>query len=80
MQEQLLALIAEMLDLPANDVRLDMRREQTDEWDSMNHLRLVTAIESECGVSFSMDEIVELQTPGDILRIIQARGGSASGD
>lgn len=77
MNERLRALIAELLDLPSADVTPDMRRDEVEAWDSLNHLRLITAIETEFGATFSMDEIAQLQTPGDMQRIIDSRDSRA---
>lgn len=72
MNERLRVLMAEMLDLPPDEVQLEMRRADTDAWDSLNHLRLITAIESEFDTVFTMDEIAALQTPADLQRIIDS--------
>lgn len=76
MNERLRVLMAEMLDLPSADVTPDMRRDEVEAWDSLNHLRLITAIETEFGATFSMDEIAQLQTPRDMQRIIESRADS----
>lgn len=73
MNERLRILMAEMLDLQPADVTPAMRRAETQNWDSLNHLRLITAIETEFATSFTMDEIAQLQTPGDLQRIIEQR-------
>jgi acyl carrier protein len=78
MNHQLQTLLAEMLDLPLDQVTPEMRRVDTEAWDSLNHLRLITAIESEFATSFSMEEIASLQTPADLQRIIESGRRSAS--
>ena len=39
-------------------------------WDSMNHMILITQIESEFDIQFTGDEIADLKTVGCILNII----------
>lgn len=78
MNERLRVLVAELLDLPPGEVTPEMRRADIETWDSLSHLRLITAIESEFGATFTMDEIAQLQTPGDMQRIIDSRSRSAS--
>jgi acyl carrier protein len=68
-------LIAEILDVPPGEVRADMRREDTGAWDSMSHLRLVTAVESAFGVRFTMEEIATIGSPMELQQIIQSHGG-----
>lgn len=77
MNERLRVLMAELLDLPSSEVTADMRRDDIEAWDSLSHLRLITAIEGEFGATFTMDEIAQLQTPGDMQRIIDSRSRPA---
>ena len=70
MDERLQVLIAEILDLPLAQVKPDTRRADTDAWDSLAHLRLITAIEAEFRCLFTMEEIANLQTCGELQRRI----------
>lgn len=58
---RLAGLVAQVLDLPAADVH-EASADSTPGWDSLAHLRLLMAIEEEYGVSFSPDEITELDS------------------
>ena len=40
-----------------DDVNFEMSRDDIDEWDSLNHLRVITAVEKEYDVSLTMDQI-----------------------
>lgn len=73
MDERLRQLISELLDLPPEDIVPDLRRADTASWDSLNHLRLITAVESQFGASFTMAQIAALQTPAELQSIIDAR-------
>lgn len=44
------------------------------EWDSFNHLHLVTAIEETYGVALSLDEIATLFTVSDIATCLEDKG------
>ena len=74
MNERLKALIAEILDMRPADIAADMARESTTQWDSLSHLRLMTALEDEFGVSLTMDEIAAVHTPRQLQTIIDAQG------
>ena len=56
------------------DIAADMARESTTQWDSLSHLRLMTALEDEFGVSLTMDEIAAVRTPRQLQTIIDAQG------
>lgn len=49
----------------------DTTREDIDEWDSLNHIRLLTAIEREFGFQFDLDEIEDISSVSTIAEIIQ---------
>ncbi len=57
MNPRLAELIAETFDIPVASVTPELTRDEHPAWDSLNHLRLVTALEEEFGVQLSMDEI-----------------------
>jgi acyl carrier protein len=63
---KLAEVIAETLELKPAEVTPDMVRDGHPSWDSFNHLRLMTAIEEEFGVQFSMDEIEGIETAGQL--------------
>jgi acyl carrier protein len=42
-------------------------------WDSLNHISLVVAIESEFGVELSAEELATLRNVGDVIRLLEAK-------
>ena len=44
------------------------------EWDSLNHISLVVAIEAEFNVEFTTDELVQMATVGDLIRTLRSKG------
>ncbi len=46
-------------------------------WDSLGHANLVAHLEQVTGIAFSVDEIMEMENVGEILRIVSShRQGS----
>ena len=43
-------------------------------WDSVNHLNLVMALESEFGISIAPEDVVEMRDVASIRRIARTRG------
>ena len=41
-----------------------------DNWDSMNHILLITEIESQFNISFEMDDLIEMKSVGDMVAAI----------
>jgi acyl carrier protein len=75
MDARLRAVMAEILDLEPESLEDDMSRQDTDTWDSLTHLRLITAVESTFGVKLTMDEIAAVDTPRTLENFIRAHGG-----
>ena len=59
--EKLNKIVGDILDIDDREVSDELTPETTENWDSMHHLRLVTAIEQEFSISFSMNEIQSIQ-------------------
>ena len=50
-------IVAETLNLGMSAIDIDTTAEDIDSWDSMEHLRIVLAIEAEFDVQFQPDEL-----------------------
>jgi len=44
------------------------------EWDSMNYLFFISELEKKFGFSFTMDEVINAQTVGDVRAVVLKRG------
>ena len=54
----------------------DLTREQLSAWDSLGHIRLVSSIEEEFGVQFSIEEIESLTSVGRVVALLQSHSAS----
>lgn len=54
--------------------RDDMTAHDIPTWDSMNFLNLVAEFEKRFSMTFTMDEVVEAVSLGDLKKTIRARG------
>ncbi len=66
MNQKLTEVMADILDVAVGEITPGTIRDGHPTWDSFNHLRLMTAIEEEFGVQFSMDEIEGIETAGQL--------------
>lgn len=48
--------------------------DEVKEWDSMNHLLLISEVEKEFHFKFSTQEVIEIKSLGDISAIMQKKG------
>lgn len=51
----------------------DLNREDVEEWDSLNHIRLLTALETHFGFQFDLDEIGNLTSVSAIVDVIDSK-------
>jgi acyl carrier protein len=47
-------------------------------WDSMGHVTLASSLEQEFGLTFDVDELMEMENVREIVRIVQAKLGKLS--
>jgi len=65
------SIVADVLSLDEDEVDGALTPEKTEYWDSMAHLTLVTAIEQECGINLTMDEVQSIESVDDMYTIVQ---------
>jgi acyl carrier protein len=66
MSDRLQEVIAGALQMPPQAVTDDLEFDGTSNWDSLNHITLMLALEEEFEISISDDELVELTSVGAI--------------
>jgi len=72
--EKLKDILAKVLLLDETKISDGMSRKNVEEWDSMAHLMLVSEIESAFEVTMDDDDIMEIQTVGDIKKTLKKLG------
>ena len=75
MQEKVKSIAAEVLQLDPGGLQLDASPDDIPAWDSLSHLRLITAVESEFSVRLTMSQIRSIQCLGDIVDAVGECGG-----
>ena len=48
--------------------------EDIEDWDSLEHIRLIASVEQRFGLRFNMGEVSTMKNVGEMVAIIQARG------
>jgi acyl carrier protein len=68
-------VMADVLDVDPANIHDAYTRGEAARWDSLNHLRLITAVEATFGVRFTMREIEELRRFDEIQALVGKRAG-----
>jgi acyl carrier protein len=66
-------IIREVLEVPGLNVTSETSAADVDEWDSMTHIQLITAIEAQYKLRFALGELQALKNVGDMVALIQKK-------
>jgi len=75
-EERTRKVVAEVFGLPLEAVTLQTSHETVNDWDSLNVLNVLMAIEGEFDVSVSPEEAAEFVSVERILAVLQTKGVS----
>ena len=67
-------VIKESFNVDLTDQKDDIRLMSFAEWDSLSHMFFITKLEETYSIELTGDEIADMQTIGDIKRIITSKG------
>lgn len=71
MKERILNVLCKALQL--DDVNENCSQSTCQAWDSMRHLNVAIELEMEFGVEFTPEEIAEMVSYNDILRVLSSK-------
>ncbi len=67
MKEKIIALMEEVLNVPAGTVTEETTMNDLEQWDSLAHVMLIGELETRLGISIPLDEAVEIVSVREIL-------------
>lgn len=71
-KEKLQTIFRAVFDDDAIELSDAMTAEDVEEWDSLNHINLIVAVEKEFGVKFTTREVYAANTVGEFMDMLQA--------
>lgn len=72
--ERLNEVFRDIFDDDTIEVNDSTTADDIEDWDSLNHITLIDAVESEFGVRFTMGEVSGMKNVGEMAAIIKERG------
>lgn len=72
-RERIREIAADIFQMDAASIDLTMGPDDIDKWDSLNHLRLITEIESAFSVRLSMQQIQQIHSLADLVQVLGER-------
>lgn len=71
--ERLNEVFRDVFDDDTIEVNENTTANDIEDWDSLNHITLIDAVESEFGVHFTMGEVSGMKNVGEMAQIIKER-------
>ena len=74
--DRLKRTILKALDLEGHDIRENTRADEVPGWDSLNHVRVILAVEKEFNVRLKGVEILRLKSVGELQKLVDLKSGT----
>lgn len=71
--EELNEIFRDIFDDDSIELTPETNSDDIEDWDSLEHINLVVAIEKKFNIKFSMDEVTGMKNVGEMVQIIKAR-------
>jgi len=71
MEEKLRIIVADILEIPVEEINSETSMDTVEDWDSLKHLNLILAIEETFDVSLLVDEVTEMTDFPNIVTILE---------
>ena len=71
--QELQPIFKDVLDQPDLVLTRESNASNVEDWDSLAHINLVTAVEKKYKVKFALGELQELKNVGDMIDLIQGK-------
>jgi acyl carrier protein len=66
-------IASELFSISEESIHDGLSSKDIPNWDSMNYLLFIAELEKEFGVSFSMDQVMNAKTIGDLRAIVEKK-------
>ena len=67
-------ILSQVLEVKEEEINNDTSPENVDNWDSFNGLMLVSELESNFDIKFTMNEVLEVKKVSDIKKALEKHG------
>lgn len=75
--EQVRNIASDIFGVPANKITAESSPETIENWDSMQHLNLVLAVEEKFGVQLDPEDIEQMKSIGAVAELVEKLKSSA---
>ena len=73
MTDKIKVMMSQVFDVLSEDIGSDASIKSIDNWDSVNHMSMIMALEQSYGVLFETDEIIEMVSYRQIVHVLKQK-------
>jgi acyl carrier protein len=66
-------------DIDPRNITIDTSPDDVPAWDSMGHVTLASSLETTFGISFDVDDLMEMENVKEICRVVESKFHKAKG-
>lgn len=71
MKEEIVKIIAGILEVDVYDIEMDTVVGDLPEWDSMHHLQIIAELEKVYNIKFNASDLAELEDVSDLISLVE---------
>ncbi len=71
--DQIRTMASDLFGVPVDQISAASSAQTLDNWDSIQHLNLVLAVEEKFGLQLSPEEIEQMKTVGDTAKLVESK-------
>lgn len=71
MKERVISIIAKVLEVPTDEIELDLGIGDLPEWDSLHHVAIIAELEKEFGIKFDLQDLMEVEDVSDLISLVE---------
>ena len=71
MKEEIVKIIAGILEVDVCDIEMDTAVGDLPEWDSMHHLQIIAELEKVYNIKFNASDLAELEDVSDLISLVE---------
>lgn len=72
-KEEIIKIIAEVLEVPVEEIKDDTAIGDIDSWDSLRQISIISALEEHFGFQFEPEAIMDMEDVSDIIMEVEKR-------
>lgn len=71
MKEEIVNIVADVLEVDVCDIEMDTAIGDLPEWDSIHHLQIIAELENVYNIKFNAADLAELEDVSDLLSLVE---------